>query len=66
MVYDSLDKTRLRISLKKKKDKSMVEQLYLKHYSILSKISETCIDVDKLHLTPQKAIRDIQKYLGEM
>ena len=66
MRYDCLDKTRLRLNLKQKKDKTMLEDLYLKYYKILSMVSEACIDVDKQHTTPQKAIKDIQKYLGEM
>lgn len=32
----------------------------------LSLISETCIDVSKLHISEKEAIKEIVKYLGEV
>ena len=33
---------------------------------VLSLISETCIDVSKLHISEKEAIKEIVKYLGEV
>lgn len=57
--------TLLYLNIKKKENKSELEEAYLRNRNCIALISEVLVEQSKFHITCYEAIERIRKYMNE-